>query len=272
MAALTIAWIRKQALDLGLYGQSDYTPFIIMCRSRVGSNLLRGLLDAHQQVAIYGEIFRDSRSFDWDHIGYFQSRRMHALMQQDPVSFVDRRVFGRYPGFVRAVGFKLFYYHARAGAESSVWSYLRDRPNVKVIHLRRRNLLETHLSRKRAALTGRWVETSNGNGRSGGLDHHGAIRLDYQECLADFAQTRSWEEECGRYFSGHTTLEVQYETLASNPSAEAERIQTFLNVDVISVRPATVKQKSRPLSGAIANYAELKDQFSGTSWAEFFTE
>jgi len=258
--------IKKRALDLGLYGHSDYAPFVILGRSRVGSNLLRGLLNAHPQVATFGEIFRERESFDWDHLGYFQSSAMRGLAHRDPVAFLDAKVFGRYPTFVHAVGFKLFYYHARADREASVWPYLRDRTDVKVIHLKRRNLLQTHVSRKRAAQTGRWVDTA------GNPDRAGRVVLDYQECLDDFVQTRAWEEESDRYFREHQTLQVEYERLAEDYRAESGRIQGFLGVDVRPVEPSTFQQARQPLSELIANHAELKERFAGTAWAEFFAD
>ena len=144
MKALRQLWsplARKQALDLGLYGQSDYARFIVLGRSRVGSNLLRGLLNAHPSIETYGEIFRDCGCLDWDHLGYFQSSSMRSLIVRDPVTFLDQRVLGRYPGAVRAVGFKIFYYHARDGAHAAVWPYLQRRADLKVIHLKRANLL-----------------------------------------------------------------------------------------------------------------------------------
>jgi LPS sulfotransferase NodH len=258
--------MRRRALDLGLYGQSDYTPFVILGRSRVGSNLLRSLLNAHPNVMAFGEIFRDVRNPDWDHIGYFQSKAMRSLAVDNPVHFIEAKVLGRYPGFVRAAGFKLFYYHAREGAAASVWPYLQGRRDIKVLHLKRRNLLQTHVSRKRAALTGRWVNTSAGQDRSE------VITVDYQECLDDFVQTRKWEEDCDAYFAGHPLLQMQYERLAADYPREAGEIQAFLGIEARAVTPSTYQQASAPLSSVIANYGELKERFDGTVWREFFTD
>lgn len=256
----------KRMLDLGLYGGSNYAPFLILGRSRVGSNLLRGLLNAHPGIEAYGEVFKRRENFDWDHTGYFQSPAMRSLINEDPVKFIDAKVLGRYPRSIRAVGFKLFYYHARQGAEASVWPYLHGRQDLKIIHLKRRNLLQTHLSRKRAALTDRWVDTS------GQAERPVTLRLDYQECLDDFVQTRSWEEENDRYFEQHPRLEVHYERLASDYVEESRTIQQFLGVELHPVTPSTFQQAREPLSATIENYTELRDRFRGTAWEEFFTD
>lgn len=258
--------LRRAALDAGFWGQSSYTRFIILGRSRVGSNLLRGLLNAHPQVIAYGEVFRDRTASDWDHTGHFQTRRLRRLAREQPVRFLESKLLGRYPRAVQAVGFKLFYYHARDGAEAGVWPYLRERADIRVIHLRRRNLLQTHLSRTRAALTDRWVNTS------GQPDAPVVVSLDYEECVRDFEQTRAWEREADRYFVGHPVLPLDYEDLIASFEQEALRIQHFLQLPPRAMIPSTYQQARQPLSATIANYAALKARFVGTEWAQFFTD
>lgn len=258
--------IRRRLANTRLMAHSNYTRFVIIGRSRVGSNLLRGLLNAHPGIVAFGEIFRDTSVTDWDHTARFQSAAMRACLGSDPVKFIDRHVFGLYPRSVGAAGFKLFYYHARSGQEAAIWPYLRGRADVKIIHLKRQNLLHTHLSRKLAALTDRWVNTS------GEPEIVPAVRLDYEECVEDFSQTRAWEEALDAEFGGPRTIQVTYEDLAKDHEAEARRLRTFLSVPWYPVVPATYRQARKPLSSAIVNYPELKARFSGTRWAGFFTD
>lgn len=258
--------MRKRVLELGVFGHSDYTPFVVLGRSRVGSNLLRSLLNAHPHIVAFGEVFRDVRELDWDHVGYFQDRSSGAMVQRDPVRFVQTRLLGRYPRSIRAVGFKMFYYHAREGNQAGVWAWLLQRTGIKIVHLKRENLLQTHVSRKRAAMTGRWVNTS------GQPDRAVTLRLDYDEVLADFEQTRAWEAECDRTFAGHPLLQVQYEQLVSDVQSEARRLEAFLEVPAHAVQPSTFQQSTQALSATIANYQEIKARFAGTPWVGFFTE
>jgi LPS sulfotransferase NodH len=253
-------------LDAGLFGHADYLRFIVLGRSRVGSNLLRSLLNAHPQVVTYGEVFRDAGTQDWDHVGYFQTPATRSHVERDPVRFLDRRLFGRYPQTMRAVGFKLFYYHARDGVQADIWPWLVERRDIRVIHLKRENLLQTHVSRKRAALTGRWVNTSRQP------EHAVSVRLEYEELLADFEQTRAWETEGDRAFAGHPMLQVQYEQLASDYQTEARRLEAFLGVAPHVVQPATFQQSTQSLSATVSNYRELKARFEGSPWTAFFTD
>jgi len=201
---------------------------------------------------------------DWDHVGNFQSDRFHRELLGDPVRFLEGRVFGEFPLKTDAVGFKIFYYHAREGTWEAVWPYLIGHPEIRVLHMKRRNILATHLSRKRAEITDSWVNTT------GAKEVAPAVVLDYEECLMDFEETRSQEEENDKIFCGHPMLEVVYEDLAGDYDKEMRRIFKFLDLKPEPVRPKIFKQSQRSLSESISNYAELKQKFEGTRWTGFF--
>ena len=255
-------WLREMPVEIKvLTGHRDYTPFIILGRSRVGSNFLRGMLNAHSQISAFGEIFRDVTDSDWDHMGYFQSPQTVAALQTHPAEFLRKKLFGRFPRYLRAVGFKIFYYHA---PNSGVWEYLQTDTRIHVIHLKRRNILKTHLSRKKAAATDRWVTTSKQHERQT------TFTLDYEECLRDFVRTRRWEEEFDEFFRSHPLLEIFYEDLAANRAAEMRRVEQFLNVEFEAVKPTTYRQSQESIAVTIENYFELKEKFKGTQWESFF--
>jgi LPS sulfotransferase NodH len=249
-----------------IYGSKEYTRFIILSRSRTGSNFLRGLLNAHSQVITYSEMFKNNRAIEWGFPGYNDTKATIALFQNDPVQFLEKKVFTKYPRKIAAVGFKLFYYHAKDRQWNGLWSYLKEDTGLKIIHLKRRNILETHLSRQRAMLTDNWANIS------GERQEQPAIALDYAECLKDFKQTRDWEREYDLYFSKHPMLEVFYEDLSQSYHAEIQRVQEFLGLCFEPVAPKTFKQGILPLSKSITNFAELKEKFSGSAWEEFFTD
>jgi LPS sulfotransferase NodH len=259
--------LRKQAFASGILpGTKEYTRYIILARSRVGSNLLRGLLNAHSQVVAYGELFQFHDQISWAVSGRQRSDRVLRLFQQEPVTFLEQEVFNKHPKAIRAVGFKLFYYHAQNGNWKVVWEYLRQQPKLHVIHLKRANILKTHLSWTLANKTGAWVKHNNG------VEPKPAVSLAYEECLEAFTETRRWESEFEAYFRNHPSLEVVYEDLAADYSEEMRRIQSFLGVSYQEVQPVTQRQARRPLEAAILNYSELKEQFIGTEWETFFEE
>lgn len=267
MKAELYPYLRNVALDAGLMaGHTDYVKFIILGRSRVGSNFLRGLLNSHSQVTVFGELFQNKEEIGWALPGYYPSKRTLRLFREAPVDFLQQKVFKNFPERVGAVGFKIFYYHAQDEEWKPVWDCLQAMPDLKVIHIKRRNILKTHLSRQRAIKTDRWVNT---NGRR---EPQRSVSLDYRECLDDFIRTRAWEEAYDAYFAGNDTLEVMYEDLAADYQRETRRVQEFLGVSVEAVQPETYKQSRQPLSDAIANYCELKERFQQTPWSLFFEE
>jgi LPS sulfotransferase NodH len=255
------------ALDIGLIpGQKDYARFIILTRSRSGSNLLRGLLNAHSQVVAFSEMFKDPNTIGWDIPGYPKSGRALELFRKDTRRFIDRYVFKKYPRHIKAVGFKLFYYHAIGTELEPVWDYVKENRDIHVLHLKRQNILKTHLSKTKAQMTDNWINLT------GEHEVVPPVELDYAELQQDFIQTRTWEEEADRIFSDHPIIEIFYEQLARDYAGEMDRIASFLELDPEPVAPQTHKQASKPLSVAIANYAELKERFKGSPWETFFNE
>lgn len=244
----------------------NYQKFIILGRSRSGSNYLRGLLNSHSQVHVFGEIFQNKEQIGWAIGNYPQDEYTLNEFLNHPVEFLNKRVFHKFPRQIRAVGFKIFYYHARDEQWQPVWEYLRLLNDLKVIHIKRRNILETHLSRQRAILTDRWFNLT------GEREQAPRVTLDYEECLTDFEQTRRMEIETANFFLDHPILDVYYEELSHEPERIMNGVMDFLNVRRENLKTETYKQSSQPLSSAIENYIELKSRFQETPWIEFFTE
>lgn len=249
---------------LGILPKNEaYVPFVVIGRSRTGSTLLLRSLKDHPGVIGYGELFRGDR-INWQMQLGSPSSSERVRYAADPSTLLQERVFGAYGPKTQAVGFKLFYYHAQLPNWQSVWHYLAAQPTLRVIHVKRHNLLATHLSRKVADLTGRWNDkVVGGGGRS-------LLTLDYDECCQDFEQTRQWEVACDQRFANHPLLQISYEDLAANFAGELAKVQQFLGLPAQTMKPATVKQEQKPLAQRIANYSELKAQFVGTTWATFF--
>lgn len=243
-----------------------YTKFIILGRSRTGSNFLRGLLSSHPEVITTGEILRNPDQIDWDSNQYFVNDKVLNLYQTKPVDFMQKIVFRKFPPHIKAMGFKLFYYHAQTEPFNQIWGYLKENTDIHVIHIKRENILKTHLSRAQANRSGSWVNTS------GKKEEHGPITLDPAECLQDFEQTRQWENHFDDYFKDHPVKQVTYEELSEDYEPVIRDIQSFLHISACPVKPQTYKQSSKPLSEMISNFDDLQTQFSHTPWVDFFKE
>jgi LPS sulfotransferase NodH len=251
-----------------LAGNRTYRRFVIVGIARTGSTLLLSLLNAHRQVLAFGEVFRGDGRIGWDITPFlsYQSPRLLRQSDEAPADFLDREVFRRWPREVGAVGFKLFYYHARSGPKAAVWDMIRDDPEIAIIHIKRENILAQYLSLTLAHRTNVW--SSSGPPADG----PGPIRLDPQACIQHFRQVRHYENECDTFFAGREVEQVSYEELVADKAAVMDRIWARLGVPALPVRERTARQQTLPLTEAIANSAELQDAFAGTEWSAFLTE
>jgi LPS sulfotransferase NodH len=250
-------------------GHKDYRRFIILATARSGSNFLRGLLNSHSQVMAFGELFREMKSIGWDipvYDQFMQSRHLRQLAQHDPVGFLENAVFKRFPKKIKAVGFKLFYYHAQDESRSHVWRFLREQKDLRVIHLKRNNTLRTMLSLKKAFKTDSWTNTL------GAEEEKTLISLNYEECLESFKWAQDVKKRYDDYFEEHPKIEIIYEQLVDDMEGELTRIQRFLGIDPKICKSATSKQANQPLSEAISNYFDLKAKFRGSQWEVFFED
>jgi len=261
------------ALQLGITPRSkEYRKFIILGKGRTGSNMLATSLRSHTQIVAYGELFNnaDHQRILWEHPNYIPYRAFDGalkLRERNPRKFLETLVFRQFPVRISAVGFKLFYYHAQEKSWESVWPYLKAMPDLRIIHIKRENILKNVLSLKIAFATREWGRQTNG-----GAVVAPPIELEYGECLDTFQKTREWEEKYDIYFDNQNKVNVIYEDLVKNYSGEMKRIQDSLGVKHELLHPSTKKQNTQALSKAISNYWELKERFEHSPWAEFFEE
>ena len=247
-------------------GTSSYRRFVIIGVARTGSTLLTGLLNAHSQALVFGELFRSLHDIGWDIQPFLdcQGPRLLELHRREPVTFLRRHIFRRWPSNYAAVGFKLFYYHARTGAQIRVWEHLAADTNICILHIKRRSLLDQYYSLQLAHKTQVWATQRLH------IEKPPLIRLDVEECRQHFASVRAGEEECEMRFRGHAIKDLYYEDLVANQDREMDDVQGFLGLQREKLKPNTVRQRTRPLSELIANYEELRNAFPDALQADSF--
>jgi len=232
-----------------LLGHRDYVPFIILSRSRTGSNLLVSFLNSHPHAYTDGEI-----------MGRLGSREPERAL---------REAYGRQARYIRAKGFKLFYYHPVDNEGHALWSGLLAMENLRVIHLRRQNLLRTLTSRRIAELRDQWtsVETPGVS-----TSESPAVVFAVDELARQFEQTCRWELGGQRIFADHAVHDMTYEDLVSDPVEQFRQVTDFLGLEPSVPNTPFRRQNPQPLKRLIANYEELKAAFRGTPWQHFFVD
>lgn len=236
---------------LALAGTRRFKPFIVLTRDRTGSNMLIQALDAHPNIASDYEIFS----------------RLRGLRESDILD----RAYARQPFYIRAKGFKIFYYHPQDTPDSCIWDLLRKIQGLHVIHLRRRNLLHALVSSRLAYETGIYGVRSDKEA----TQYHDAmpsVSFTPDELEIGFQQTRSWERDGIARFDDRPVLDITYEEMTEDFPGQFSRITSFLGVP--NHRPYTdfKKQRTRPVRETLMNYDILKEYFQGSQWEAFFDE
>ena len=235
------------------FKRTKYTRFIVLSRQRSGSNLLVNALQSRPEFKVYGEIFRG---------GVDES--VKTAVRKSASDYLDKNIFTDYPSPIKAVGFKIFYQHPVWDPSGNVWQYLREMEDLRVIHLRRHNLLKSFVSWKIAQKTDVWKQANDAS-----LELDKRVEISPEECVAFFEQTLQQEKIADERFSGKPLLQTTYESLTSQFAEQMDLIQEFLNVDPLPIAMKTVKQNPESLSELIINYDELSHAFSGTRWEAY---
>lgn len=230
-------------------GHTGYRRFIILSRSRTGSYLLVSFLNSHPNIRSQGEILRSAKG-------------------QPHIDIIEA-AFGREPRSIRAKGFKIFYYHPNGDNGKAIWNHLVGMDGLHVLHLKRRNVLRTLISREIATNQGVWKTSDPG---SFDQARRKQVSFTVDELATGFAKTRQWERDGDALFRDHPLLSIHYEDLVADTEATFRRVTDFLGVPFVQPRTSLVRQNPETVRDLVSNYEELRAAFSGTEWEPFFEE
>jgi len=249
---------------------SPSTNLVIFSRGRTGSNLLLSLLRSHPQISHHGEIVGES---------YLQHDFIRDEINKMGVvpyfEWATRRMLAE-----RVVGVKFLYYqlepeYARRWNVPDIPSLLpvlEQRKDLRIIHLKRRNLLATLASWKLAQKTRRWRQPGSGQeSHRGSTDGAIRVNLSYDECRDEFAQTEEWQRYYDSAFAEHPFVEMYYEDLVADRRGEMARALGLLGLEDRDLQSPLRKQNTRRLEDVVENFAELRQRFAQTPYADFFT-
>jgi LPS sulfotransferase NodH len=264
---------------------------MILGSARTGSNFLLSLLSSHPSIKTYGELF------NLDQLP--QDTLIEAL--KDPVAYLRGRVYKPPGPGISAVGFKMFYYHltkdyfdkpVRAADTSQqlqdkfvrfsafiesnydwdsldrrfrdTWDFLIEDASLAVIHLKRRNALDTLISLKRAFATGEWWRLKSES------RPRFTVHLDPEECDRYFQRMSDFQAAADTAFASHPRIDVIYEDLAERQQNALKGIFTILDVPCLPLTTRMTKQNPAPAWETVVNYEELKNHFRHTRWSVLF--
>ena len=278
----------------------DYVRFIILSGARTGSNMLASSLNSSRNIICFRELFNWIVNFiDFNVEGYDRmSAEARTLRARDFKKFLQELIFCARPEEIRAVGFKMPYPHF--SGFPGLLEFLVEDTEIRVLHLKRRNLLRALVSSRIARMTGRWGEDRKPTLASelGPTNALSAVRhplraavrvrnllwpreppgkapkapvtLSEEECRASFMQVERDAAMYASRLSEHPMLTLYYEDLLRHRKDVLNRVQSFLGLQPRQLAVTMRRQNPEPLSGLVENYDELHAALKDTPYAAFF--
>jgi hypothetical protein len=248
--------------------------FVVTCAARTGSSMLMNLLQSHPDVMSHMEIFNPARVEGLS--GVYRTRlaeeprleqRMRDLRKHAPAAFLYKLAFdtqGR-----RHAGFKWKYEELLLPMFAGARAVLLADTDIKIVHLRRRNLLRRYLS---------WWVANHVTGIT--MTRIGEkkpavppVLLDPVICQADFEMTLRSAEFVQHLFRKHQVLNVSYEDLTGEMAETAHAgLLEFLGISPRPLRTVIAKLADDDLAQSIANFDDLKAHFQNTPFIQYFQE
>jgi LPS sulfotransferase NodH len=162
---------------------------------------------------------------------------------------------------IQAVGFKVFYTHLYDVPDLERFLLAHD--DIRIVHLKRRNLLHTFISSRIAAKTNVY-----------GISSADAIQkttivVDTDKCLRYLQDQQQAIARYDTLLRDRSVLDVQYTDLSDSYESTMARVQAFLDVEPRTLSSSRVKQNPYSLREIVENYDELEEALRGLPWEEF---
>ena len=194
-------------------------------------------------------IFKNRRSFGLapgykDYTKQYKSKPLEAFLSEDFLDSSDPHM--------RAVGFKFKTDEYFDTGYTEIAHYLKSQDQIKVIHLRRRDLLAQYISylfvHKKYNPTVTFEKSQNSQLRE--------IKVKRKQLLKYLDLVTSREENIIKELSRHDIHDIWYEDLIRDRDRYLAGILQFLKVNEVSLEPST-KKLIKDYSKHISNLSEV---------------
>ena len=235
---------------------------IILTTQRTGSTFLVDCLRSHPAIECSGEILNGQPDLMGpSYRGPFRDVVKAANMIRRGAWYPPYRLGQFYKGGTRQVRiFKAMYNQL---ARPFALKYLQSKPELRVIHLRRQNLLKVHVS----AL----LMNKRRNVQATAPTEAIWIHVDPERAISGMRKARAEYEKYDDAFESQRRLHLNYEDLIDGQNLQAEiarRICDFLGVKFVPMKSKLVKLNPESLREMVTNYDELANAVSKTEFAD----
>ena len=247
-------------------------------------------LNSSPNITCFGELFNWQMDFVGFNVPGYDNfdGQDNALRDRDFEAFLRERVYCQHDQETQAVGFKLLFAHVSGFPRLA--ERLAGDTEIRVLHLRRRNLLRALLSSTIAQTTGVWVEDRRltlANVRTAvrhPLRVAARLRRPLLRPKASRVKTALSAEQCRKFFKKmqwnadvldelfreHQKFTLFYEDLLEHREEVLGQAQAFLGVEPTRLTVTMRRQNPEPLPELLENYDELYTAFRSTPHAWMF--
>lgn len=235
---------------------------VILTTQRTGSTSLVGCLGSHPEIECASEILVGDPDIPARRKGgRFKRVVKLANFITSGAIFPARRMHDYFAGgSARVRMFKVMYNQL---ANPFALRYLKEHEDIRIVHLRRHNLLKVHVSKLLMPKRSRVQVVAPVDVVQ--------IRVNPAEAIASMRKTRELYERHERLFARHPRLPLTYEELFDGQHLQATtaaRVCEFLDVAPFPMKSSIIKLNPESLREMVTNFQELAEAVSRTEFAD----
>ena len=198
-----------------------YRKFVLLTCPRSGTHMLKSSLEANPHIVCLTEMFNpDYIEGKYDYDDSMPAKRV-----------LDHFIYCDYKPNIKAVGFC----HHRIGAKFGNWprllDILKEDKDIAIISLSRENLLRRYLSVQLQQIK----DLDKANLKP--------MKFDPERLLQDFERQTRVINQFNHRFREHSIMQVTYEQMCNDYENTTTKLQEFLEVPLVPVKPGTRKEK-----------------------------
>ena len=160
------------------------------------------------------------------------------------------------------MGFKYFYYNDRFFQnKNALIDYFILNTDIKFLHIKRKNILASLFSFKRALRQDQWITA----------DIEFKTEICITECERYFENIIKQQKRFDSLF-GERVFQIIYEYFELCSQEILINLQRFIEVSPSRLETEMIQNKNKKLSETITNFAELKWHFEKSVYSDFFNE
>jgi Sulfotransferase family len=241
------------------------TKAIILTTQRTGSTFLVECLESHPEVFCLGEMLAGGHVWvpDWVYKSRYATKAYRYLSSGawNPLRMMNR-YFARTDRPVMC--FKAMYNHIRPP-----WTirYLREHAEIRILHLRRHNLLKQYVSHALLSVARDKVWQPHATAPVTPT----SITVSPDAALAYMRRIRAEHARHEVLFSGHPRYQLSYETMIDGQSLRsgvAREVCAFLGISDQPMKSKLIKMNPVDLRDMVRNHDELSAAIHGTEFED----